>query len=253
MPVPACGNGRARAEHPRARRSPLEVGVYPRARRSPLEVSVHPRTGRSPLEGGVRPRARRSLLEGTFAWAVAAAWAVPRVCALSKMCLALVFACFKRDFPSCFRGPSGLSPTKCFSKSHIGSTKRSPALTHLLSHSPQPTTAFAKATSQPNTPLDSLPFAHYHSTTGCGPTTACTQSAHARCSGRNFTQTITRELALVTDLAAAAGGGGLSQVAANLQGASVEPSHLATSNPSPPLSVSTEYPCVLRHAGYYWD
>jgi hypothetical protein len=69
MPVPACGNGRAHAERPRARRSPLEVSVYPRARRSPLEVSVHPRTGRSPLEGGVCPRARRSLLEEIFEWA----------------------------------------------------------------------------------------------------------------------------------------------------------------------------------------
>jgi hypothetical protein len=56
MPVPACGNGRARGEHPRARRSPLKVGV-------------HPRAGRSPLEGCVHPRARRSLLEGTFEWA----------------------------------------------------------------------------------------------------------------------------------------------------------------------------------------
>jgi hypothetical protein len=37
MPVPACGNGRARAEEPRARRSPLEGGVYPRPRRSSLE------------------------------------------------------------------------------------------------------------------------------------------------------------------------------------------------------------------------
>jgi hypothetical protein len=56
MPVPACGNGRARAKRPRARRSLLEGGVYPRA-------------GRSPLEGGVYPRAGRSLLEGTFKWA----------------------------------------------------------------------------------------------------------------------------------------------------------------------------------------
>jgi hypothetical protein len=56
MPVPACGNGRVRAERPRGRRSLLEGGVYPRA-------------GRSPLEGGVYPRARRSLLEGTFEWA----------------------------------------------------------------------------------------------------------------------------------------------------------------------------------------
>jgi hypothetical protein len=46
MPVPACGNGRARAERPRARRSPFE--------------------------GGVHPRARRSLLEGTFEWAALA-------------------------------------------------------------------------------------------------------------------------------------------------------------------------------------
>jgi hypothetical protein len=56
MPVPACGNGRACAERPRARRSPLEGSVYPRARRSSLE-------------GGAHPRARRSLLEGTFEWA----------------------------------------------------------------------------------------------------------------------------------------------------------------------------------------
>jgi hypothetical protein len=69
MPVPACGNGRARAERPRARRSPLEGGVYPRAGRSPLEGGVYPQAGRSSLEGGVYPRARRSLLEGTFEWA----------------------------------------------------------------------------------------------------------------------------------------------------------------------------------------
>jgi hypothetical protein len=30
---------------------------------------VNPRARRSPLEGGVYPRARRSLLEGTFEWA----------------------------------------------------------------------------------------------------------------------------------------------------------------------------------------
>jgi hypothetical protein len=69
MPVPAYGNGRARAERPRARQSLLEGGVDPRARRSLLEVGVRPRMGRSPLEGGVRPRARRSLLEGIFEWA----------------------------------------------------------------------------------------------------------------------------------------------------------------------------------------
>jgi hypothetical protein len=68
-PYPAYGNGRARAECPRARRSPLEGGADPRARRSPLEVSAPPRMGRSPPEGGVCPRARRSLLEGIFKWA----------------------------------------------------------------------------------------------------------------------------------------------------------------------------------------
>jgi hypothetical protein len=37
MTIPACGNGRARVERTRARRSPLEGGVCPRARRSRLE------------------------------------------------------------------------------------------------------------------------------------------------------------------------------------------------------------------------
>jgi hypothetical protein len=111
MLVPACGNGRARAEHTRARRSPLEVGVYPRARRSPLKVSVHPRTGRSPLEGGVRPRARRSLLEWTFEWAALVGRGGRRsvgraLCVrLSKICLTLVF--FRFCF---FQVLSGVSP-----------------------------------------------------------------------------------------------------------------------------------------------
>jgi hypothetical protein len=84
MPVPACGRGRARAERPRARRSPLEGGVYARA-------------GRSPLEGGVYPRAKRSPLEGTFEWATSVGRGGYRgvgraLCArLSKMRLALVF------------------------------------------------------------------------------------------------------------------------------------------------------------------
>jgi hypothetical protein len=67
--MPLYGNERARAERPRARRSPLEGGADPRARRSLLEVSAPPRTGRSPPEDGVCPRARRSLLEGIFEWA----------------------------------------------------------------------------------------------------------------------------------------------------------------------------------------
>jgi hypothetical protein len=69
MPVPAYGNGRARAERFRAERNLLEGSADPRARRSPLEVSVLPRTERSPPEGGVCPQARRSLLEGIFEWA----------------------------------------------------------------------------------------------------------------------------------------------------------------------------------------
>jgi hypothetical protein len=87
MLVPACGNGRACAERPRARQSLLEGGVYPRA-------------GRSPLEGGVYPRARRSLLEGTFEWAALVGRGGHRgvgraQCAcLSKMRLALVFCRF---------------------------------------------------------------------------------------------------------------------------------------------------------------
>jgi hypothetical protein len=87
MTVPACGDGCARAERLRARRSPLEGGVCPRA-------------GRSPLEGGVYPRARRSLLEGTFEWAALVGRGGHRgvgraQCAcLSKMRLALVFCRF---------------------------------------------------------------------------------------------------------------------------------------------------------------
>jgi hypothetical protein len=105
MPVPACGNGRARAEEPRARRSPLEGAENPRARWSPLE-------------GGVHPRARRSLLEGTFDWAASVGRGGHRSvglvpCARFKRDAVSFgfFAGFKWDFPSCFRGPSGLSPT----------------------------------------------------------------------------------------------------------------------------------------------
>jgi hypothetical protein len=104
MPVPTCGNGRARAQRPRARRSPLEV-------------RVHPRAGRSPLEGGVCPRARRSLLEGIFEWAALVGRGSYRgvgraLCVrLSKMCLSLVFCRFQAGFPHLFKGTPGLSPT----------------------------------------------------------------------------------------------------------------------------------------------
>jgi hypothetical protein len=67
--MPAYRSRRARAEHPRERRTPFEGGADPRARRSPLEVNVPPRAGRSPPEGGAHPRARRTLLEGIFVWA----------------------------------------------------------------------------------------------------------------------------------------------------------------------------------------
>jgi hypothetical protein len=101
MLVPACGSGRARAECPRAGRSPLEGGVYPRA-------------GRSPLEGGVCPRAKRSLLEGTFEWATSVGRGRHRgvgraPCAhLNKMRLALVFCRFYVGFPPVVSGdPQG--------------------------------------------------------------------------------------------------------------------------------------------------
>jgi hypothetical protein len=67
--MPAYESRRARAERPRARRTPFEGGADPRARRSLLEASAPPRAGRSPPEGGVHPRVRRSLLEGIFEWA----------------------------------------------------------------------------------------------------------------------------------------------------------------------------------------
>jgi hypothetical protein len=118
MPIPAYGNGRARGGCPRARQSLLEGGdVNPRARQSPLEGGVHPRAGRSPLEGGVCPWARRSLLEGIIEWAALVGRQGHRgvghaPCVLSEACLALVFfAGFKWGFPSCLRGPPGLSPT----------------------------------------------------------------------------------------------------------------------------------------------
>jgi hypothetical protein len=110
--MPAYGSRRARAERPRARRTPFEGGMDPRARRSLLEVSEPPRTGRSPPEGGAHPRARRSLLEGIFEWAVgvSAAWAVS--CMVKRGVFGFGFvAGFKWGFPSCLRGPLGLSLT----------------------------------------------------------------------------------------------------------------------------------------------
>jgi hypothetical protein len=111
MPVPACGNGRAREG------VSSEAEAIPRARWSPLEGAVNPRARRNPLEGGANPRARRNLLEGAFEWATSVGRGdhrgvgrAPCVC-LSEMSLVWFFAGFKQDFPGCFRGPSGLSPT----------------------------------------------------------------------------------------------------------------------------------------------
>jgi hypothetical protein len=83
--MPVYGNGRARAECPRARRSLPEGDADPRARRSPLEVSA-------PLErDGARPRevcalerggaCSRGSLSGPPWWAVRAtvAWGMPCV------------------------------------------------------------------------------------------------------------------------------------------------------------------------------
>jgi hypothetical protein len=103
-PYPRAGTG-ARAREPRARQNPLEGAVNPRARRSPLE-------------GGVNPRARRNLLEGAFEWATPVGCGDHRSVGhapcvrLGERCFTLFFfAGFKKDFPCCFRGPSGLSPT----------------------------------------------------------------------------------------------------------------------------------------------
>jgi hypothetical protein len=63
MPVPTCGGGHAREG------ASSEAEANPRARRSPLEGGVYPRARRSPLEGGVSLRAGRSLLKGALDWA----------------------------------------------------------------------------------------------------------------------------------------------------------------------------------------
>jgi hypothetical protein len=79
---------------------------------------VDPQAGRSPLEGGVDPRARRSPLEGALDRATlmgrGSHHGVGRSlgACLSEKCFVLVFCSFKQDSPGCFRGPSGLSPTK---------------------------------------------------------------------------------------------------------------------------------------------
>jgi hypothetical protein len=123
MPVPTCGNGRARAQHPRARWSPLEVSVHPRAGRSPLEGGVCPRARRSLLKGGVCPRARRSLLEGIFEWAALVGrgsyGGVGRaLCVrLSKMRLSLVFCRFQAGFPHLFKGTPRAVPDRPDSQS----------------------------------------------------------------------------------------------------------------------------------------
>jgi hypothetical protein len=128
MSVPAYGDWRARAGHPRARRSPLEGGVCPQAGRSPLGGGVCPRAGRSPLEGGVCPRAGRSPLEGGVASSEAEPargdlrvgrlggpsgppWRGPCPVCLTRRVWPWLFAGFKWGFPSCLRGPPGLSPT----------------------------------------------------------------------------------------------------------------------------------------------
>jgi hypothetical protein len=94
-------------------------------------VAVNPRARRSPLEGGVHPRARRSLLEGTFEWAALmgrggyrSVGRAPCV-RLSKMRLALVFAGFKRDFPSCFRDPQDCP--RQFTKKQRGKNRGKPS------------------------------------------------------------------------------------------------------------------------------
>jgi hypothetical protein len=111
--MPTFGSGRACAERPRARRTPFEGGADPRARRSPLEVSAPPRTGRSPPEGGAHPRACSRGSSSGPPWravGASAVWAVS--CMVKRGVSGLGFvAGFNWGFPSCLRGPLGLSPT----------------------------------------------------------------------------------------------------------------------------------------------
>jgi uncharacterized protein YggU (UPF0235/DUF167 family) len=94
MPVPACGNRRAREG------ASSEAEVNPRARRNALEGVVSPRARRNPLEGAVTPRARRNQLEGAFRWATPmgrgdhrSVGRAPCVC-LSERCFTLIFCRF---------------------------------------------------------------------------------------------------------------------------------------------------------------
>jgi hypothetical protein len=106
MPVPAHGNGRARAGRTRARRSLFEGG------------DVSPRARRSPLEGGVCPRARRSLLEGIFEWppwwvvGATGTWAMP--CVFKRDMFSLGFLQVLSGVSQLFKGTPGLSPTDTF-------------------------------------------------------------------------------------------------------------------------------------------
>jgi hypothetical protein len=94
MPVPTCGNGRAREG------ASSEAEANPRARQSPLEGAMNPRARRNPLEAGVNPRVRRNLLEGAFEWAALVGHGDPRSVGrvpcvrLSGMCFSLVFCRF---------------------------------------------------------------------------------------------------------------------------------------------------------------
>jgi hypothetical protein len=124
--MPAYGSRRARAERPRARQTPFEGGVDPRARRSPPEVSAPPRAGQSPPEGGAHPRARRSLSRGDLRvgrlggpLGASAAWAVS--CMVKRGVFGFgLLRVLMWGFPSCLRGPLGLSPTDSFSLSNGG-------------------------------------------------------------------------------------------------------------------------------------
>jgi hypothetical protein len=99
MPVPACGNGRARAERPRVRRGLLEGGADPRARRSLLEVSALPRIGTEPTRGRCVPSSEAEPARGDLEWAALVGRrghrGVGHACAcLSEKCLALAFCRF---------------------------------------------------------------------------------------------------------------------------------------------------------------
>jgi hypothetical protein len=108
MPVPACGNRRAREG------ASSEAEVSPRARRNPLEGGVSPRARRNPLEGGREPLSVAEPARGAFDWATPVGRRGHRgvgralgVRSSERCALFLFFAGFKQDSPGFLGDPQG--------------------------------------------------------------------------------------------------------------------------------------------------